>query len=75
MSMSNGIFVFLAITFFPDEEIFLNSCNSKRIFLTVKSTNKKDRSSCSFRRKQSLIRFDNLSSQETLLVQTAHTRA
>ena len=69
------MYLFLAITSFPNEEIVLNSFNSKRMLLTVKLGNKKDRSSCSLRKKQYLIQLANLSSKETLGLDSARAYA
>ena len=60
------MYTFLEKTFFPDEEIFFNFFNSKRMLFRVTLTKNL------FRRKQSLIHLANFSSKETLLVLTVH---
>ena len=59
---------FFAITFFSDINFFFKFYSEKRRTKGLKLCEKKDRSPCSFRRKQSLIDWANVSSKETFLV-------
>ena len=62
--------LFFAITFFSDINFLLKFNSAKRRTKGLKLCEKKYRSPCSFRRKQSLINLVNLSSKETFLVRT-----
>ena len=68
MLMSDGqvyFYAFFAITFFSDINVFfLKFYSAKRRTKGLKLCEKKDRSPCSFRRKQSLINLANLSSKD-----------
>ena len=70
MSASDGYVCFFAITFFSDINFLLKFYITKRRTKRLKLCEKKDRSPCLFRRKQSLIDLVNLSSEETSLVRT-----
>ena len=59
---------FFAITFFSDINFFLKFYSEKGRTKGLKLCEKKDRSPCSFRRKQSLIDLADLSSKETFLL-------
>ena len=63
-------YAFFAITFFSDINFLLKFYITKRRTKRLKLCEKKDRSPCLFRRKQSLIDLVNLSSKETSLVRT-----
>ena len=66
-------YAFFAITFFSDINFLLKFYITKRKTKRLKLCEKKDRSPCLFRRKQSLIDLVNLSSKETTLVRTVRT--
>ena len=64
----DGYVCFFRDNFFFWHKFFLKFYSTKRRTKGLKLCEKKDRSPCSFRRKQSLIDLANLSSKETFLV-------
>ena len=65
MSTNDGYVCFFRDNFFSDINVFLKFYSTKRRNKRLKLCEKKDRSSYSFRRKQSLNYLANLSSKET----------
>ena len=53
-------YLFFSITFFPYEEFFKNSFNSKKMIISSKSCRKKDGPPCSFRKKWPFIYLASL---------------
>ena len=75
MSTSDGHVCFFCDNFFSDINFLLKFYITKRRNKRLKLCEKKDRSPCLFRRKQSLIDLVNLSSKETSLVRTVRALA